>query len=86
MGLGLSLVKKIITSYKHIWVEDNVKGNSAKGSIFIILIPEVIAKIDFCIRLRLKIFFAKVFMNKYLKTFTYIKINSIDAIISIERL
>ena len=42
MGLGLSLVKKIITSYNgHIWVEDKVQGNSSKGSNFIILIPEV---------------------------------------------
>ena len=42
MGLGLSLVKKIITSYNgHIWVEDKVQGNSSNGSNFIILIPEV---------------------------------------------
>jgi signal transduction histidine kinase len=39
-GLGLSLVKKIIESYKgHIWVEDKVKGDYSKGSNFIILIP-----------------------------------------------
>ncbi len=42
-GLGLSLVKQIITSYSgHIWVEDRVQGDYSKGSNFIILIPEVI--------------------------------------------
>jgi signal transduction histidine kinase len=41
MGLGLSLVKKIIDSYKgQIWVEDKIKGDFTKGSNFIILIPE----------------------------------------------
>ena len=41
MGLGLSLVKKIIDSYKgQIWVEDKSKGDFTKGSNFIILIPE----------------------------------------------
>ena len=41
MGLGLSLVKKIIKSINgEIWVEDKVKGNYTKGSRFIILIPE----------------------------------------------
>ena len=40
MGLGLSLVKKIITNYNgQIWVEDRVKGDHTKGSNFIILIP-----------------------------------------------
>ena len=42
MGLGLSLVRKIIANYKgHIWVEDKVLGDYKKGSNFIILIPEV---------------------------------------------
>jgi len=42
MGIGLSLVKKIVTTYNgHIWVEDKVKGDYSKGSNFIILIPEV---------------------------------------------
>lgn len=42
MGLGLSLVKKIIESYNgDIWVEDRIKGDYAKGSNFILLIPEV---------------------------------------------
>ena len=42
MGLGLSLVKKIIKSYNgQIWVEDKVKGDYTKGSNFIILIPEM---------------------------------------------
>ena len=40
IGFGLSLVKKIIESYKgEIWVEDKVKGNHTQGSKFIILIP-----------------------------------------------
>ena len=40
MGLGLSLVKKIIDSYNgKIWVEDKVKGDSTRGSNFILLIP-----------------------------------------------
>ena len=43
MGLGLSLVSKIIESYKgKIWVEDKIKGDYTKGSNFIIVIPEVI--------------------------------------------
>jgi len=42
MGLGLSLVKKIIEKYHgKIWVEDRVKGAQSKGSNFIVLIPEV---------------------------------------------
>ena len=41
MGLGLSLVNKIIETYNgKIWVEDRVKGDHTKGSNFIILIPE----------------------------------------------
>jgi len=43
MGLGLSLVSKIIESYKgKIWVEDKIEGDYTKGSNFIFLIPEVI--------------------------------------------
>ena len=39
MGLGLSLVKKIIEEYNgQIWVENRVKGDYNKGSKFIILI------------------------------------------------
>jgi signal transduction histidine kinase len=42
MGLGLSLVKRIVESYQgHIWVEDNVLGDYSKGSKFILLIPSV---------------------------------------------
>ena len=42
MGLGLSLVKKIIDNYNgDIWVEDRIKGDHSKGSNFILLIPEV---------------------------------------------
>jgi signal transduction histidine kinase len=43
MGLGLSLVKKIIKNYNgEIWVEDRIKGDHSKGSNFVLLIPEVI--------------------------------------------
>ena len=43
MGLGLSLVKKIIESYNgKIWIEDRIKGDFAKGSNFIFLIPEAL--------------------------------------------
>ena len=43
MGLGLSLVKKIIDMYHgDIWVEDRVKGDHTKGSNFIIMIPLMI--------------------------------------------
>lgn len=41
MGIGLSLVKRILDSYKgQIRVEDSFKGDHNKGSNFIILIPE----------------------------------------------
>ncbi|MFX0021870.1 MAG: PAS domain S-box protein [Candidatus Hermodarchaeota archaeon] len=40
MGLGLSLVKKIIDNYQgEIWVEDRITGDYKQGSNFIILIP-----------------------------------------------
>lgn len=40
LGVGLSLVKKIIDNYNgEIWVEDKVKGNYNEGSKFIILLP-----------------------------------------------
>ncbi|KKK41530.1 hypothetical protein LCGC14_1073180 [marine sediment metagenome] len=40
MGLGLSLVKKIIDSYNgKIWVEDRIKGEHLKGANIIILLP-----------------------------------------------
>ncbi|MFX0057237.1 MAG: sensor histidine kinase [Candidatus Hodarchaeota archaeon] len=43
MGLGLSLVKKIIEKYDgYIWVEDKIKGEPNKGSNFIILLPELL--------------------------------------------
>lgn len=39
MGIGLSLVKKIITSYGgKVWVENRVEGNPSEGSNFIILL------------------------------------------------
>ncbi|MHA1753662.1 MAG: PAS domain S-box protein [Candidatus Helarchaeota archaeon] len=42
MGLGLSLVKKIIELYGgKIWVEDRIRGDYKKGSNFIILLPKV---------------------------------------------
>ncbi|MFX1428266.1 MAG: ATP-binding protein [Promethearchaeota archaeon] len=41
MGLGLSLVKKILESYNgDIWVEDRVKGDYKQGSNFVILLQE----------------------------------------------
>jgi len=43
LGFGLSLVKKIIDSYKgKIWVENRVEGDYAQGSNFIVLIPEAV--------------------------------------------
>lgn len=43
MGLGLSLAKKIIESYKgKIWVENRIKGDTSKSSNFVLLIPEAI--------------------------------------------
>lgn len=42
MGIGLSLVAKLIKLYHgNIWVENRIKGDSTKGSNFIILIPLV---------------------------------------------
>jgi signal transduction histidine kinase len=41
MGLGLSLVKKIIESYNgEIWIEDRIKGDFEKGSSFVFIIPK----------------------------------------------
>jgi len=41
MGLGLSLVKKILKTLNgKIWVEDKIKGDHTQGSNFIILLPE----------------------------------------------
>jgi PAS domain S-box-containing protein len=43
MGLGLLLVKKVLSSYNgDIWVEDKVQGKPSQGSNFVILIPEVV--------------------------------------------
>ncbi len=42
MGLGLSLVKKIIESFNgKIWIEDRIKGDYSKGSNFIIVLPMI---------------------------------------------
>jgi PAS domain S-box-containing protein len=42
MGLGLSLVSKILNIFKgKIWVEDKIRGDYTKGSNFIIILPEV---------------------------------------------
>ncbi|MFW9971177.1 MAG: sensor histidine kinase, partial [Candidatus Odinarchaeota archaeon] len=42
MGLGLSLVKRILNAFNgKIWVEDKVKGDFTQGSNFIILLPEL---------------------------------------------
>jgi len=41
MGLGLSLVKKILAGINgKIWVENRIKDDYTKGSNFIVLIPE----------------------------------------------
>ena len=41
MGIGLSLVKKIITSYGgKIWIENRVNGDYTKGSNFIVLLKK----------------------------------------------
>ncbi|MFX1370604.1 MAG: ATP-binding protein [Promethearchaeota archaeon] len=41
MGIGLSLVKKIIESYNgEIWVENRIQNDYSKGSNFIVEIPE----------------------------------------------
>ncbi|KKN20545.1 hypothetical protein LCGC14_0934350, partial [marine sediment metagenome] len=41
LGIGLTLVKKIVDSYRgEIWVEDRIKGDYSQGSNFIVLIPE----------------------------------------------
>ena len=41
LGIGLSLVKKIIEGYKgRIWVENRVPEDYSKGSNFILLIPK----------------------------------------------
>ena len=46
MGLGLSLVKKIVKSYGgRIWVEDKISGDYSQGSNFIVVLPEFIEKI-----------------------------------------
>ena len=40
MGFGLTLVKKIIDSYKgEIWIEDRIPGDYTQGSNFVILLP-----------------------------------------------
>jgi signal transduction histidine kinase len=40
MGIGLTIVKMIIESYKgKIWVENAVPGDHSKGSNFVLLIP-----------------------------------------------
>ncbi len=41
MGLGLSLAAKLIDLYEgKMWIEDRIKGESSKGSNFVILIPK----------------------------------------------
>ena len=42
MGIGLSLVKKIVNSYDgQVWVDDRVMGDHTKGSNFIILLEQI---------------------------------------------
>ena len=42
MGIGLSLVKKIIESYHgKIWVENHIENDYTQGSNFIVEIPEI---------------------------------------------
>jgi len=44
LGLGLSLVKKVIQAHNGlIWVENRIQEDSSQGSNFVILIPEVVA-------------------------------------------
>jgi len=43
LGIGLTLVKKIVESYRgEIWVEDRIKGDYRQGTNFIVLIPEAL--------------------------------------------
>ena len=40
IGLGLSLVNKILTTFNgKVWVEDKIKGDYSKGSNFVVLLP-----------------------------------------------
>jgi signal transduction histidine kinase len=42
-GLGLHIAKTLVDSYKgRIWVEDRVKGDRSKGSVFRVLLPKVV--------------------------------------------
>ncbi len=44
IGIGLSLVKKLLEMYRgEIWVEDKIKGEHSKGSNFVVLIPKLSA-------------------------------------------
>ncbi len=40
-GLGLSVVKALVDRYQgKVWVEDRIKGDHTKGSIFVIMLPK----------------------------------------------
>ena len=43
LGMGLSLVKKIVEIYNgKIWIEDKVEGDHSQGSNFVLLLPEAL--------------------------------------------
>ncbi len=40
-GLGLSVVKALVDRYQgKVWVEDRIKGDQGKGSVFVIMLPK----------------------------------------------
>lgn len=42
MGLGLYIVKTLVENYGgHVWAEDRVQGDSAKGARFVVILPAI---------------------------------------------